>query len=352
MDIKELGTLFLVGFHGTVFTREIRTLMEELNPCGVILFARNIEDPVQVATLNRDVQENALARTGTGLFIGVDQEGGRVRRLKEPFTEFPPALECACSSDPESEVRRFARVTAEELLLAGFNLDFIPVLDVLSHSENLESSVIGDRSYGGKPAEVARLGHIIWETMARRGVIPCAKHFPGHGGTIIDSHFDLPVDNRSAEWMEGFDLIPFKEAVESSIDMLMTAHVLYPDLDPSLPATLSSRIIQRLLRDNMGYEGVVITDDLDMGAVAKRHSPEECALKAFSAGADILLFCNDPQKAFSAREAVFAAIRSGDISEERVSQSFGRIEDLKTRYAGSLRPCDPKKARDRFEFRV
>ncbi len=348
MDLRDIGKLFLIGFHGTSFSPEVRELVENLNPSGVILFSRNIADPMQIATLNRDLQKSALERTREGLFIGVDQEGGRVRRLQEPFTRFAPALQCASSEDPDDQIRSFARVTAREIRLVGFNLDFVPVLDVLGQKDNLDNSVIGDRSYGFDPSVVSRLGSIVEDTMRAAGVIPCGKHFPGHGGTSVDSHKDLPVDDRPLEVIRGRDLVPFMDAVNRRVEMLMTAHVLYPALDPVLPATLSPLIIDGLLRERMSYNGVVITDDLDMGAVAKHHPSDECALKAFSAGADILLICNHPEKAFSARDRIFKAIQAGEVPEDRLRQSLQRIADLKGRYAASLRPCDPGKAGDYF----
>jgi beta-N-acetylhexosaminidase len=348
MDLREIGRLFVVGFAGTDFSQEVRELLDDLNPSGVILFSRNIVDPVQVATLNCSLQKHVLARYPSGLLIGVDQEGGRVRRLREPFTGFPPALEAASSEDPARKVREFAQVTAREIRLVGFNLDFVPVLDVLGQKDDLDKSVIGDRSYGFEPSVVSRLGLIAMETMRAEGVIPCGKHFPGHGGTAVDSHKDLPVDDRPSDVIQSSDLVPFKDAVAEHVEMLMTAHVLYPSLDPVLPATLSPVLIDQLLRKEMSYQGIVITDDLDMGAVAKHYPPEDCALKAFSAGADILLICNNPEKAFAARERIFDAIKTGEAPEDRLRQSLRRIADLKAQYAASLRPCDPKKAAEFF----
>jgi beta-N-acetylhexosaminidase len=348
MDLLEIGNLFIVGFPGADFSPEVSELIDDLNPSGVILFSRNIVDPVQIATLNRNLQEHALTKNREGLLIGVDQEGGRVRRLREPFTGFPPALECASSDSPEDKIREFARITAQEIRLVGFNLDFVPVLDVLDQKEDLDKSVIGDRSYGFEPSIVSRLGLIAMETMRAEGVIPCGKHFPGHGGTDVDSHKDLPVDNRPSEVIRSRDLVPFRDAVAGQVEMLMTAHVLYPALDPVLPATLSPTVIDEMLRREMSYDGVVITDDLDMGAVAKHYPPEDCALKAFSAGADILLICNNPEKAFAARDRIFQALRTGEVPEHRLRQSLRRIAELKAKYARSLRPCDPKRVAEYF----
>ncbi len=351
MDPREIGNLFMVGFTGTRFDGAARELIDELNPCGVILFSRNIEAPIQTAQLNRDLQSHALKSHPSGLFIGVDQEGGRVRRLQGPFAVFPPALQLASSDAPEEAVREFAGVTAREMRLSGFNVDFTPVLDVLDREENLSSSVIGDRSYGYDPVIVSRLGGIVIETMRSYGVIPCGKHYPGHGGTLVDSHLELPVDDRSWNEIRSHDLVPFRDAVSMSVEMLMTAHILYPALDSALPATLSASIISGILRGTMNYRGIVITDDLDMGAVAHHYTVEECALNALSAGVDILLVCNSPEKALSARSYLVQAVKDGAISRERLEESLLRIHSLKSRYAHSMKPCDPEATREYFERR-
>lgn len=338
----------MVGFEGTEWSPELRDLLDDLNPCGVILFARNIETPEQTARLNRKIQAHTLKKSKWGLFIGVDQEGGRVRRLKAPYTEFPPALELASSDDPAAAVREFGMVTAREIRLVGFNTDFVPVMDVLGQEEDLASSVIGDRSYGFEPTVVSRLGSIVIETMRSQGVIPCCKHFPGHGGTSVDSHLDLPIDPREAAVIERFDLVPFQSAVDMNVEMLMTAHVLFPALDLALPATLSPSIIGGVLRNKMGYDGVAVTDDLDMGAVAGRYTAEESTLKAFAAGVDIPLICNSPEKALSARFALFEAFRSEEIPAARFNESLERIQRLKARYSASMIPCDVGAVRSYF----
>jgi beta-N-acetylhexosaminidase len=352
MNERDIGALFMIGFDGTSFTEAVRDLIDEVNPCGLILFARNIQDPRQLAELNHDLQAHARDRGSQGIFIGVDQEGGRVRRLREPFAEFRPAFELASSQKPEEAVRRFAGITAEELKLVGFNLDFVPVLDVLGPKVDPDDSVIGDRSYGSDPEVVADLGEIVIQTMRSAGVIPCCKHFPGHGGTSVDSHTDLPVDTRPWDLIEKNDLIPFSRAVDITVEMIMTAHVLYRNLDPDYPATLSESAIHELLRTRMAYEGVVITDDLDMAAVARGHAPEQCALRALNAGADILLFCNHPEKALAARSRIFNAVRNGDLAEARIQKSLERILKLKAAYAGSMAPCDNTGLPARFSVGV
>lgn len=341
MTQRDMGAFFLVGFNGTEFDGEARDFLEEMNPAGVILFKRNIEGPIQVAQLTRALQEHAHRRGGRPWFIGVDQEGGRVARLREPFTVFPPALALARSDDPAAAVREFALVTAAELRLAGFNLDFVPVLDVTGRPDAAADSVIGDRSFGPDPVVVARLGRLLIDTMRSGGIITCCKHFPGHGGTTVDSHLDLPRDPRDLSVLEQLDLVPFREAVAAKVDMTMTAHVVYPAVDPLFPATLSRAHIEGILRESLGFGGIVATDDLDMRAVADRWPAGECAALAFAAGADLLLVCNDPSRALAARAGLHAAVADGRIPRERLHKSRARIRTVQERYTASLVPCDP-----------
>ncbi|MBI4962968.1 MAG: beta-N-acetylhexosaminidase [Desulfomonile tiedjei] len=348
MDSRDIGSLFMIGFQGTRFTPELRELIDDLNPNGIILFSRNIEDPVQLANLNRDLQRHHINQGLGGLLIGVDQEGGRVCRLKDPFTAFPSALELASSDDPEAAVRNFAATTAREMRLVGFNLDFVPVLDIVSQPENLATSVIGDRSYGPDAGSVSRLGSVVIQTMRSEGVIPCCKHFPGHGGTLVDSHLDLPVDDRPLDSINSADIIPFRTAADLNVEMIMTAHVLYPYLDPLFPATLSDAAVNGLLRESMGYNGVVITDDLDMAAVADKYSHNEAALQALRAGVDILLICNNPEAAFEARSRIFQAVSDGEIIRHRVEASLARIGNLKKLYASSMQPSDQARVKAHF----
>jgi beta-N-acetylhexosaminidase len=352
MDLRDFGNLFLVGFPGTRLNAEVKEFLDALNPAGVILFARNIDDPIQVSTLNHDMQLHAAEKMDQRFFIGVDQEGGRVRRLKEPFTAFPSARELASSPNPEQSIRDFASVTSREIRLAGFNLNFVPVLDVLAQTENAFDSVIGDRAFGSDSEAVAHFGRLIIETMRASGVIPCGKHFPGHGGTSVDSHTDLPVDRRDLPSLEAFDLVPFRRAIDVNVEMVMTAHVLYASLDNALPGTLSPRVVDGILRRHMGFDGVVATDDLDMGAVADRYSVEECAMLAVAAGVDLLLICNEPSKSLSARDRLFQAVENGEIAEARIQKSLGRVRQLKTRYEASMQPCDVGTVRDYFAGKI
>lgn len=348
MDAREVGNLFIIGVYGTSLDNDLRELLEDLNPAGVILFSRNIVSPGQVAGLNSALQHFAVATGSPGLLIGVDQEGGRVSRLRPPFSVYPSALQLASSKDPVQAVRDFSEVTARELRLVGFNLNFVPVLDVLGQRGDLQSVVIGDRAFGFDPWAVSHLGRIVIQGMRSNGVIPCCKHFPGHGGTQVDSHEQMPVDTRDRETLERIDMAPFRVAISQQVDMIMTAHVLYQVLDSETIATLSQPVIEGLLRQHMQFRGVVVTDDLGMGAVTFHHTPEECALMAVKAGVDMLMICNDPARALVARSAILEGLHTGEITEERIRESLERIIALKKRYAASMQPCDPAAAAEYF----
>lgn len=348
MDIRHIGQLFYVGIHGTRFAAGTSEFLSELNPSGVILFSRNVESPVQISELCRDLQSWSHDTRGFGLFIGVDQEGGRVNRLKEGFTVFPAAMESVGSANPEQSIREFAQTTARELRLCGINQDFVPLLDVLGPDADPATTVIGDRAFGRDPETVWRFGRIVIDTMRAGGVIPCCKHFPGHGGTAVDSHVELPTDARDRSTIELHDVAPFRHAVNARIETIMTAHVLYPALDGTLPATLSHAVITGLLRQRLGYDGIVITDDLDMGAVARHHSPEESSTMAVQAGVDLLLVCNNPEKAFGARSALWERAQDGTNESVNIRESLRRIEELRAKYAGSTMPVDANGTRAYF----
>ncbi len=324
----DFGRLFMVGFYGTAFCPELQNFLLEINPAGVILFSRNIVDPQQVAELNYSIQKFAIENLGRPLFIGIDQESGRVARLKPPFSEFPPAMTIAQADVPGKAVRRLAETTARELLLVGFNLNFVPVLDVLGDGIDQRDTVIGDRSFGHDPIQVANLGTILIRQMRSMGILTCGKHFPGHGGIAVDSHLDLPVDLRSQTQILERDVHPFVKAIEAGTAMIMTAHVKFPSFDETYPASLSPTLINGLLRQQLKFRGLILTDDLDMGAISKHYRTEEAALLAYQAGTDIMLICNSPEIAFDARRHVFESTRDEPLTEQRLDLSLAASEAL------------------------
>ncbi|MEW5773860.1 MAG: glycoside hydrolase family 3 protein [Thermodesulfobacteriota bacterium] len=335
MSLEEkVGQIFMVSFEGATLSPLAQELLGRWRAGGVALFSRvgNVQDPEQVARLAAEARRMAspLDR-GPGLFVAVDQEGGAVARLTKGWTVMPPAMLLGASGDPDT-ARRAARITARELLAVGINVNLAPVLDV---NVNPDNRAIGTRSYGSDPEAVARFGLAAMAGAAEEGVLPVAKHFPGHGDTDVDSHADMPLLSHSRERLEAVELLPFRRAVRAGTPAIMTGHLAVPALDPAgLPATLSPTILG-LLRE-MGFDGLIVTDSLGMGALARRMTPPEAALAAFKAGADILLFGADrdfdPRDQVRAVARLLEAARSGEVPAERLDASVRRILRAKARF--------------------
>jgi beta-N-acetylhexosaminidase len=332
--IEQIGQLFMLGFDGTSASPEWAELQARYKPGGMILFARNLEDPAQIIELTNSLQTRS---PHSPLLIAIDQEGGRVSRLPKGFTIFPPCgVVGACHS--EELAYAAAAVTAAELRAVGINMNMAPVLDVHSNPDN---PIIGNRAYGTEPATVAELGLAAVRGLQGKGVVACGKHFPGHGDTSTDSHKELPVVKASAEVLVERELPPFRHAIANGLASLMTAHVVYSALDAQRPATLSPTILTGLLREQWGFDGVVVTDDLEMHAISDHHGIGEAAVQAFLAGADILLICKDRGQAVTAIEAVRKAVENGSIAPDRLEASLRRITQLKRKFLRSHLPADP-----------
>ena len=335
---RHAGQLLLAGFHGTTVPVELRALAREFDLGGVVLFARNVESPGQVAEL-------AFEASGLGAewpaWVAVDQEGGRVARLKRPFTEWPPMITLGRSGDV-ALAGRFARALARELRAVGVTLDFAPVLDVLTNPGN---PVIGDRALAEDAARVAELGRAIVEAMQEEGVAACGKHFPGHGDTRVDSHHDLPVVEHPPDRLQAVEWLPFRAAIEAGVAGIMTAHVLVPSLDEVRPGTLSRHVVTTRLREELGHEGLIFTDDMDMRAVSGRWAIPDAVVMAAEAGCDAVLICNsgcDVQAA--AVEALIHAAESDPALARRLDSARGRHASAKGRFvpARPARPADPQ----------
>ncbi len=327
----------MLGFDGTSVSPEWAALQAQYKPGGMILFARNLEDPAQIIELTNSLQARSPHST---LLIAIDQEGGRVSRLPKGFTIFPPCgLIGACRS--EELAYAAAAITAAELRAVGVNMNMAPVLDVHSNPDN---PIIGDRAYGTEPDMVAKLGLAAIRGLQGKGVVACGKHFPGHGDTSTDSHKELPVVKVSAEVLLERELLPFRHAIANGLASIMTAHVVYPALDAQRPATLSPAILSGLLREQLGFDGVLVTDDLEMHAIVDHHGIGDAAVQAFLAGADILLICKDHDRAVAAMGAVRKAVESGVISQDRLDTSVHRIMQLKRKFLRSHLPADPSVA--------
>lgn len=294
---KTVGSLLVVGFEGHKLSDSTHNFLQQWDLGGVILFKRNLESFEQLRELNAEIYQAANKPP----IVSVDHEGGRVFRLPEPFTVFPPMRRvgdyCERAGDclPAQEV---GKVFARELRAAGFNLDYAPVLDVDSNPQN---PIIGDRAFGADPERVADKALAFLAGLQAEAVLGCGKHFPGHGDTREDSHLTLPVVEKSRKELLACELRPFARAVQAGIPMLMTAHVLYPALDSEWPATLSEKILQDLLRRELGYSGLLISDDFFMKGIAARWSLEEAAERFLRVGGDLVLLCH--QEAMQRRVA-------------------------------------------------
>jgi len=295
----------------------------------IIFFARNVESPDQVADLSR--QSEALA-TEFPLWVSVDQEGGRVARLKRPFTEWPPMITLGRAGAPESDrlAERFATALAAELHAVGISLDYTPVLDIHTNPKN---PVIGDRALAEDADTVARLGAAIIRGLEDNGVAACGKHFPGHGDTSVDSHLDLPLIEHPPDRIRRVELVPFREAIKASVAFIMTAHVFVPSLDEEKPATLSRRVVQGMLRDELGFPGVILSDDLEMKAIAKTYAVPDAAVQAIAAGCDGLLICSgDVDVQAATLEALVRAVEQDVIPYKRLEDALQRNRAAKERF--------------------
>ena len=311
-------------------TVELRALAREFDFGGVTLFARNVESPEQVLDLAAAIESLGVAAPA---WVSVDQEGGRVARLKAPFTVWPPMA--TLGRAPSSELAtRFGTALARELRAVGVTLDFAPVLDI---NTNRANPVIGDRALSTDVATVAALGAAIVTALQEGGVAACGKHFPGHGDTSVDSHLDLPVVEHGPDRMRAVEFEPFRAAISAGVAFVMTAHVVVPSIDDSKPATLSAPVL-RLLRDELGFEGVVVSDDLDMQAIAKTWTPPDAAVAAVAAGCDAMLVCSGSVDVQAATlEALVKAVESGALPLARVEDALARMAHARDRFVGGPR---------------
>jgi len=320
------GQMFMAGFEGTTLTPEIEDLIRNYYVGGLILFSRNYENPEQLHTLIRNLQEVAASTsTGLPLFISVDQEGGRVARLTEPFTKYPP-LCCLGHAQSESLAYRFGQSLAAELVDVGINMDYAPVLDVHTNPEN---PIIGDRAIASDPETVARLANSFIKGFKDKGMIPVGKHFPGHGDTQLDSHLDLPTVKRDAATLEAVELVPFRETISQGLEVIMTAHVIYTAWDAKNPATFSKKILQDILRQQLGFQGVILSDDLEMKAVENYFPFDAFPRMGIEAGLDMFLICNSVEKVRALHDQLIRDVDNGTIPTAPIQQSVERILHLK-----------------------
>lgn len=334
--MQKIGQCLMMGLKGKTLEADEVEFITQNNIGGVILFDRNLGSPQEIHALCSGIQKLRHKQADKlPLFIAIDMEGGRVARLKAPFTRWPPAKNMG-DLDSTSIAFRFAQSMGDELRAVGINLDFAPCVDVLSNPKN---SVIGDRAFSADPEQVAKMASAVIRGYIKSGVIACAKHYPGHGNTLIDSHLDLPVEEADLERLRSFELVPFKKAFRARVDMVMTAHIKFPKVDKDWPVTLSSLFIQKILREELRFRQIVISDDLDMKALASHYDRDQLPVQAFNAGCDILLYCNEADRPPKALASLKKAIAENKISATRIEESYQRVVDLKREF---LVEPDPK----------
>jgi len=325
-DILELiGCTMMIGLNGEDLSREIRELLLEIRPGGIILFKRNTGGgPAQIARLINSCQNIAHNEFGRPLLVAIDQEGGPVRRLDPPFSQLPSQRTMAEKLNRD-EIQALGNKSGRELVSVGINLNLTPVLDL--HTDP-QATFMSERSFGPDPNVAASLGAALIEGHAEYGVLTCAKHFPGIGDVHLDPHHDLPTVSHSDDRLREVEILPFKTAIENGVAAVMTSHVNFPALDPDWPGTFSQKILNDLLRNELGFTGLVLTDDLEMGAVVKHYQIGPAAVRSVIAGSDMVLVCHRIDRIREAREALLEALSTGQISKQRLESISKRLEKL------------------------
>ncbi len=308
---------FLVGFEGRNLPQAVRDWLKK-GLAGVAIYQRNFTSVGNLAALTKEIR----AAAGRPVLIGIDQEGGTRFSLAEPFTQWPSPEVLGKLGDAEV-VREVARAIGRELAAVGCNLDFAPMLDLHLNSASPVTEV---RSFGADPELVGRMGAAFLDGLGEAGVLGCAKHFPGHGDAQIDPHEDLPVFHGTLERLGKVDLVPFAAAIAAGVPTIMTAHILLPKIDAEWPASLSRTILTGILRERIGFRGLILADDLAMGAIAKRFAVNEATVATFAAGTDLAMLCHDVSQVKPAMAATVRALESGILSREEWAASGERIE--------------------------
>ncbi|MGO4540518.1 glycoside hydrolase family 3 protein [Paenibacillus sp. 2TAB19] len=327
---EKIGQLFVFGFHGTEPTEQIQALIREYGIGGTIYFSRNVVNAQQVHELSGNLQRIASDAGKPPVFVAIDQEGGMVARLVEGVTLMPGNMALGAASEAEG-ARETARVCGEELRKLGVTMNYAPCIDV---NNNPDNPVINVRSYSDRSGVVAELGAAAVQGYQAARIAATVKHFPGHGDTSVDSHHALPVLLHDRARLDAIELKPFRAAIEAGTDCIMTAHVCLPALDPSgVPSTLSQPVLTGLLREELGYDGIVVTDCLEMSAIDEFYGPGPGAVQALRAGADMVLVSHTYEKQLAALEAVASAVESGELAMDRIDEAVGRVMALKEKLA-------------------
>ena len=338
MTLKEkIGQRLMTGFPGTEMSEEFRQAVREYKVGNVILFKENVADCAQLKQLCRDIQDFVRQETGHSAFIAIDQEGGVVTRLREDGVNIPGAMALGATGNPENAYAA-GKLIGRELRALGPNFNFAPSVDVNCNPRN---PVIGVRSYGDDPVAVGRFGARAIQGFMEGGVLSTAKHFPGHGDTDLDSHLALPCVDKSMEQLEKMELIPFRAAVEAGVPAVMTSHILYPQIEPeNIPATMSRRIMTGILREKLGFRGIIVSDCMEMAAIRANYGVSEGTLAAFRAGVDLVEITHHPLWCCEAAQRILDAAENGELDMNEMEASVQRILDAKKQWIDEMEPCD------------
>ncbi len=332
----------MVGVDGYTNDTHSTELIENYHVGGFIVLGENVKDTQQVLNLVNSLKRTNAGQQAIPLFIGIDEEGGRITRMPPGFVRIPTNKTIGWVNDSDFSYR-VGSLLGERVKSFGFNIDFAPVLDINSNPKN---PVIGDRSFSANPQTVTQLGIQTLHGMQSQDVIPVIKHFPGHGDTSVDSHVGLPVVNKDLPTLRNFELIPFREAINDKAEVVMIAHILLPKIDKENPASMSQTVISQILRKELGFSGVVITDDMTMGAIVENYDITKAAVKSVNAGSDIILVCHNFEKETAVIQALRQAVKDNVISESTVDNSVYRILALKQKYGlkdGQITSIDVQK---------
>jgi beta-N-acetylhexosaminidase len=338
--LKEIGQLIIMGVSGLSLTDEEKKYIEENKVGGIILFAHNFENVAQLAELVNSIQQ---LRDEYPLFISVDQEGGRVRRFKKDFIQLPAMLEIAKNGSPKF-IYEIHELVAKELHIAGVNLSYAPVCDIFTNPNN---TVIGDRAFGTTAEEVEKFVSAAIRGLQTHGVIACAKHFPGHGDSTKDSHYDLPIIKNDIETLRNREWKPFNKAIKSRVETMMMAHLIVDAIDPELPTSLSEKAYS-ILREELRFKKIIMTDDMEMGAIVDKYQIENASFMALNAGADVLIYRSFDQGR-NCLEYLKEKYKTKELKSKKIDEKLERVFQCKKEYLSNYEPIDPTRIAEQIQ---
>lgn len=341
--MNQLGQLVFTGISGLALTEDEKNFIEKEDIGGVILFSKNYESPAQVAELVNSIQ---VLRKEYPLFICTDHEGGRVVRFKTQFTQFPPMLDIARLESPKI-FYEVATIMAEELLACGVNLNLAPVCDIWNNEQN---KVIWDRAFGKDHETVSKYISSMIRGFQTNNLLSCAKHFPGHGNTIKDSHYDLPIVKKPLEKIREEEFQPFIKAIKARVDIIMMAHIIVEEIDSELPCSLSPKA-HEILRNELKFKGLILSDDMQMKAITDHRGTGEAAMMAIKAGSDLVEY-RDLEEAMLGLEGLKKAQKDKTIKSVEFEDRLNRIEENKKRYFKEYKPIYAPDLEKKFNRKV